>query len=85
MNIDMNQIWQVIFSKETIGIIILIVGFFLVMKLLKKMSKMVLAVLAIGALAGIWYVFFPGLIEAGTAFVQGNWMDAYEKSRTPPD
>jgi cyanate permease len=71
----MNQIWQTIFSKETIGIGIIIIGAFIVMKLLKKMNKMVLAALVIGALVGIGYIFFPGLVEAGTGFVQGSWME----------
>ena len=75
MNVDMNQIWQTIFSKETIGIVIIIFGAFIVMKLLKKMNKMVLALIVIGALVGIGYVFFPGLVDAGTAFVRGSWMD----------
>ena len=67
MNVDMNQIWQTILSKETIGIIILIIGVFIVLKLLKKMNKMLLALLVFAALAGIGYIFFPGLIESGKA------------------
>mgnify|MGYP001215061890 CR=1 FL=1 len=75
MNVDMTQIWQTIFSKETIGIIVLLIGVFMVRILMKKMNKMVLAVIVLGAFAGVCYVFFPGFVEVGTAFMQGSWMD----------
>ena len=75
MDVDMDQIWKIIFSKETIGIIVLIIGVFLVLKVLKKINKALLAVIVIGALVVVGYVFFPGLLDAALAWFRGGWMD----------
>ena len=75
MDVDMDQIWKTIFSIETIRIIVLIIGVFLVLKVLKKINKAVLAAIIIGALVVVGYVFFPGLLDAALVWFKGGWMD----------
>ena len=76
MDIDMDQIWKTIFSKEAIGIIVILIGAYLVLKVLKKINKAVLAAMVIGALVAVGYIFFPGLLDAAVTWFKGGWMDS---------
>ncbi len=75
MDVDMDQIWKTIFSKEAVGIMVLIIVGLLVFNFIQKMSKIVLSVIALAALVIVGYIFFPGFLESAVSWLQGGWMN----------
>ncbi len=75
MDVDMDQIWKTIFSKEAVGIMVLIIVGLLVFNFIQKMSKIVLSVIALAALVIVGYIFFPGFLESAVSWFQGGWMN----------
>ncbi len=71
----MDQIWKTIFSKEAVGIMVLIIVGLLVFNFIQKMSKIVLSVIALAALVIVGYIFFPGFLESAVSWFQGGWMN----------
>ena len=75
MEVDMDDIWKTIFSREAIGIMVVIVGVFIVLRFLKRVHKGLLAVIVLGALVAVGYVYFPELLDAVVTWFKGGWMD----------
>ncbi|AWT60464.1 MAG: hypothetical protein DF168_01678 [Candidatus Moanabacter tarae] len=72
MDVDMDQIWNTIFSGEPTGIIILIVTGLIVFYVIYRLGKVFLLLVTLITLAIVGYVFFPGLFDSALEWFRND-------------